>query len=360
MNTATHQRVRAGDLSLDVTVQGSGPPVIFCHGFPGLGYSWRHQLAALADAGWRAVAPDQRGYGRSDRPLDPRQYDADHVMNDMLAVLDALAEPQAVFVGHDFGAQQVCNLAVRHPQRVQAVVIMSCPYDFDLAGRGGSGRAAPDERPDAGKGAGGSGPAQPSRSFAVPGVRPSVAFAATARQHFFHMHYFQSVGPPERELGAQPREFLLRLFHALSAQGHLLDWSRFPSEGTGYLDVLAPAPPLPWSWLSEAEFEHYLREYLCAGPGAAFTGGLNSYRMADRNWELGEAYADADITQPALFIAGEEDVVLKMLPADALQIMQRRVPDLRGTVLVPGAGHFVQQEAPAAVNAALLRFLSQL
>jgi pimeloyl-ACP methyl ester carboxylesterase len=344
----TYENLKTNGVTLRVASAGRGPPVIFCHGFPGLGYSFRHQLPAVAAAGYRALAPDQRGYGGSDRPAAPALYDADHVMQDMLGILDALGEQQAVFVGHDFGAQQVCNLAVRHPARVTAVVIMSCPYDFDLAGRGGAGsvpKAAAEPR---------------SGAFAVPGMRPSAAFAARARQHFFHMHYFQEIGPPEAELGARPREFLMRLMHALSAQGHLLDWSKFPTEGTGYLDVLAPAPPLPWSWLSEEEFETYVREYTRADAPLTFIGGLNSYRMADRNWELGAAFADADIAQPALFIAGAEDVVLKMIPADAIDSMRRRVPGLREVVLVPDAGHFVQQEQPEAVNAALLRFLRGL
>jgi pimeloyl-ACP methyl ester carboxylesterase len=347
MDPPAHQEVRTNGIRLHVTTRGHGRPVIFCHGFPGLGYSFRHQLPAVAGAGWRALAPDQRGYGRSERPAEPARYDADEVMRDMLGLLDALGEERAVFVGHDFGAQQVCNLAVRHPKRVEAVVIMSCPYDFDLAGRGGAGSQPPEGAPRQG-------------AFAVPGVRPSEAFAAIAQRHFFHMHYFQTIGPPERELGTQPREFLLRLMHALSAGGHLLDWSRYPSAGTGYLDVLAAAPPLPWPWLSEVEFAHYLDEYTRSEPEKTFIGGLNSYRCADRNWELGEAYADANIAQPALFIAGAEDVVLKLVPADAIDIMRRRVPDLRGVVLVPGAGHFVQQEAPAAVNRALLEFLRSL
>ncbi len=333
---------------LHVASQGSGVPVIFCHGFPGLWYSFRHQLSAVAAAGWRALAPDQRGYGASDRPMDPGVYDADYVMRDMLGILEALGEARAVFVGHDFGAQQVCNLAVRHPERVAAVVIMSCPYDFDLAGRGGAG-----SQPVASESARGG-------AFAVPGVRPSEAFAALARRHFFHMHYIQQIGPAERELGAQPREFLLRLMHALSAEGRLLDWSKYPSAGTGYLDVLAPAPPLPWHWLRQADFDYFVQEYTRGPSTTTFIGGLNSYRVADRNWELGAAFADANITQPALFIAGAEDVVLKMIPGDALKIMQRRVPQLQEIVLVPGAGHFVQQEAPVAVNAALVKFLRSL
>src|SRR5580704_11327943 len=178
MGALTHHEINTGGVRLHVAAQGSGPPVIFCHGFPGLWYSFRHQLPALAAAGFGAIAPDQRGYGASSRPTAPALYDADYMMQDMLAVLDALGERQAVFVGHDFGAQQVCNLAVRHPERVRALVIMSCPYDFDLAGRGGAGAAPP-----AASGA--------DRPFAVPGVRPSEAFAAVARQHFFHMHYFQ-------------------------------------------------------------------------------------------------------------------------------------------------------------------------
>ncbi len=348
MEPLTHQRIGSNGITLHVAAQGSGVPVVFCHGFPGLWYSFRHQLPVVAAAGWRALAPDQRGYGASDRPSDPAAYDAEQVMQDMLGLLDALEAPRAVFVGHDFGAQQVCNLAVRHPERVAALVIMSCPYDFDLAGRGGAG-----SQPAASAGT-------RQGAFAVPGVRPSQAFAAIARQHFFHMHYFQEVGPPERELGAQPREFLLRLLHALSAEGRLLDWSKYPSEGTGYLDVLAPAPPLPWRWLSQADFDYFLAEYTRADPASTFRGGLNSYRCADRNWELGAAYADANITQPALFIAGAEDVVLKMIPADAIDIMRRRVPKLQDVVLVPGAGHFVQQEEPQAVNLALLKFLRSL
>lgn len=348
MGAPSWQRIRTSDVTLAVSEQGQGPPVVLCHGFPGLAYSFRHQLPALAAAGFRAIAPDQRGYGRSDRPAEVERYDANHAMADMLGLLDALKIEKAVFVGHDFGAQQVCNLAVRHPERVTAAVIMSCPYDFDLAGRGGAGSRAH------ATGAAAQG------AFAVPGVRPSAAFAAVARQHFFHMHYFQEIGPAERELNAQPREFLLRLMHALSGQGKLLDWTRFPSEGTGYLDVLAAAPPLPWPWLSREEFEHYVGEYTGDGADGTFAGGLNSYRVADRNWELGEKYADSNITQPALFIAGAEDVVLKLLPPEALTIMRRRVPELREVVLVPGAGHFVMQEAPEAVNAALLGFLRTL
>jgi len=340
-----HEQIETNGISLHVVSAGEGDPVIFCHGFPGLWYSWRHQLEAVAAAGWRAIAIDQRGYGRSDRPLDPALYDADQAMADMTGLLDALGYGKAVFVGHDFGAQQVCNLAVRRSDRVAGAVVMSCPYDFDLAGRGGRGRSP--ATADAGMDWGG-------------GMRPSEAFAAAAREHFLHLHYFQAIGPAERELGGRPREFLERLFWALSGEGGYADYRSHPSEGTGYLDVLAEAPPLPWRWMTAEDMDHYVAEFMRGGPERAFVGGLNSYRAADRNWELGEPFADADITVPTLFIAGAQDIVLRMIAPDALDIMRRRTPDLRGVELIEGAGHFVQMEQPAATNAALLRFLGSL
>jgi pimeloyl-ACP methyl ester carboxylesterase len=348
MQSITHRNIATNGTHIHIAEQGEGTPVIMIHGFPGLWYSWRYQMPALAAAGYRAVAVDQRGYGRSDRPVQPELYDMNYMMDDMLGVLDALGERQAIFVGHDFGAPLVWNLAVRHPDRVKAVVALACPYDFDLAGRGGGGN-----QPATAGGAEG--------AFASAHVRPSELFAAAARQHFFHMHYFQEIGPAERELGPQVRPFLTKLFWALCADGNLLDWRNYPSAGTGYLDVLAePAVPPPWPWMSDADLDYYIAEYERGGPATAFIGGLNGYRMADRNWELGEPRADANVEKPALFISGAEDPVLKMVPPDALDIMRRRVPDLRDAVIVPRAGHFVQQEQPEAVNTALLKFLATL
>ena len=343
--TITHHTVETNGIRLHIASAGEGMPVVFCHGFPGLWYSWRKQMEPVAAAGFRAIAVDQRGYGRSDRPVDPAEYDAIKVMDDMIGLLDALGAEKAVFVGHDFGAQQVCNLAVRHPDRVAGVVIMACPYDFDLAGRAGQGSKATAEQ--RGMEWGG-------------GMRPTEAFALAAEQHFLHLHYFQDIGPAERELGGNPGEVLKRLFWALSGEGDYKDYVNHPSEGTGYLDVLAPAPDLPWRWMSEADIAYYAQEFAQAGPDLAFIGGLNSYRAADRNWELGEPWADANIEVPALFIAGAQDIVLQMIAPDALDIQRQRVPDLRGTVLIEGAGHFVQMERPEETNRALLDFLATL
>ncbi len=333
----------SGGTRLHAVSTGRGPLVVFCHGFPGLWYSWRHQLRAVAEAGFRAVALDQRGYGQSDRPLAVSAYDSEQHCRDLLALLAYFGERDACFVGHDFGAAQVCNLAVRYPQYCRALVHVSCPYDFDLAGRGCAGRDAPAR--DYG------------RPFALPHKKPTDCFAAIAGKHFFHMDYFQTIGPAERELGPRVGEFLQRLYWSLSAEGKLLDWNQYPSAGTGYLDVLAPAPPLPWHWLDEADLAYMTSQYLLAGEDLAFIGGLNSYRVADRNWELGEPWADTRIEVPGLFIAGKQDAVLQLVGADALKLMRERMPRLATTVLIPEAGHFVQLERPEAFNQALLEFL---
>lgn len=346
--TLKHQFIASNDIDLHVVSKGSGPLVIMCHGFPGLWYSWRNQMQALADAGYTAVAFDQRGYGRSSRPIDPAVYDSEHVVNDLIHLLDALGEQEAVFIGHDFGAAQVYNLAVRHPERVKAVIGVACPYDFDLAGRGCSGSNPPAD-------------AVYNRAFARPDKKPSVCFAEVASQHFYHMHYYQTIGPAEKELGAQPELFLKRLFWALSAEGNLLDWSQFPTAGNGYLDVLAdPAIELPWHWMSQTDMDYFVTEFSNSDAGTEFIGGINSYRVADRNWELGQQYADSNIVQPSLFIAGSEDPVLQMIGPEAMQAFKQCSLDLRGIDIIANAGHFVQQEQPTAFNQSLLKFLASL
>jgi pimeloyl-ACP methyl ester carboxylesterase len=353
MTEITHRMVQTNGINMHIAEAGTGPLVVMVHGFPGLWYSWRYQLKALAEAGWHAVAVDQRGYGRTDRPSDPKVYDADYVANDMLGLLDALGEKKAIFIGHDFGAQLVFNLAVRHPDRLNAVIGMACPYDFDLAGRGGAGSKPKKDAMDV--------PGGFEAEFASSEMRPSEVFAKAAKQHFLHLHYFQEIGPGEAELGANPREFLTRLFWALSPRGKLLDWTKFPSEGTKYLDVLArPDMPLPWPWMSKEDMDIYVAEFTRVGGDKTFIGGLNSYRVADRNWELGAKWADSDITVPTAFIAGSHDPVLKMIRPDAIDIMRSHTPDLRQVTIIPDAGHFVQQEQPDATNAAILSFLETL
>lgn len=326
----------------------SRPPVIMCHGMPGLWYSWRHQLSAVAAAGFHAFAVDQRGYGRSDRPAAVSAYTSDHTVNDLLCLLDHLQAEQGIFIGQDFGAAQVYNLAIRHPDKVAGVIGMACPYDFDFSGRGGAGRNPNLQKPI-------------ERAFARPDMRPSECFAAIAEHQFFYAHYYQQPGPAEQELAANPETFLRRLFFALSGQGRLLDWTEFPKDVRGYIDVLAePDQALPWSWMSGTDLQYFVDEFMRADNGLEFIGGLNAYRVADMNWDLAEPFADSKIEPPSLFIAGANDPVITMIDPNAFDVLRDRSSDLRGTHLIENAGHFVQMERPIECNQHITSFLGGL
>lgn len=324
-----HRQLEANGVELHLACQGEGPLVLMCHGYPGLWYSWRHQMQPLAEAGFRAVALDMRGYGGSSRPIASSEYGFDRLAGDVLAVLDYFHEPQAVLFGHDFGANLAWHMGIWYPERIRAIAPLCVPYDMELAG--GSDQ------------------------------RPSELYAAIAQQHFFHMHYYQAVGVAERHLVGRERKFLTKLFWALSAEGELLNWENFPSDGTHYFDVLAePSRELPWPWLSVEELDYYVEQYLLAGPDLAFIGGINSYRVMDRNWELQQQRAHAEVPVPTLFVGGEEDPVIKLAGDGPFDNMRDKVKDLRGLELLPGAGHFVQQERPDLLNPLLLEFLHGL
>lgn len=345
MSDAEHRQIESNGIRLHAVTQGEGPAILFCHGFPGLWYSWRHQLPVVADAGYRAIALDMRGYGRSDRPAHASEYGNQTIVADLTGVLDALGEDQAVFVGHDFGAQAAWAAALHAPERVRGLVSIAVPYGVGFA------RRKPKDSKD---------PTRPSGTR-TRGRKPSDTYAEIAKDHFLHLHYFQERGPAEAELGANPRLFLKRIYWALSARGSLLDFKKFPSEGTGYLNVLAePGEPLPWPWLSEEDLDYLVAEYMRTGPETAFIGGLNSYRAMDVNWAQDPDYGTSPIKQPALFVCGERDPVLQIITPKTLETMPNRVPDLRGVQLIPHAGHFAQQEQPEAVNQSLLRFLATL
>ncbi|MBA8961086.1 pimeloyl-ACP methyl ester carboxylesterase [Rhodococcus percolatus] len=319
MASSTERIVTVDGFRWQITELGDGPPVVLCHGFPGLGYSYRHQMRALAASGYRAIAPDMPGYGGTDVPRDIDDYTNERVSDALIGLLDSLGHERAVFVGHDFGAPVAWTVALRHRARVSGLVLLAVPY-------------APDRFP----------------------LRPSELYASMARKHFLHIHYFQEPGVADRELDADPRGFLHQLFYALSGAYRYLDIWQHPSDGNGYLDVLPEAPPLPWSWLTEDEFDHYVEVFTRTG----FTGGLNWYRAYDANWERSRNLAGADIEVPTLFVAGAHDPVLTMSGAQALDRMRDTVPDLRGLHLVEGAGHFVQQERPEEVNELLLTFVA--
>ncbi|ATL68488.1 alpha/beta fold hydrolase [Nocardia terpenica] len=312
----THRFVATNGIRLHIAEQGTGYPVVCCHGFPHGWYVWHRQLTALAAAGYRAIAPDLRGYGRTEAPAGVEAHTNRAVIGDLLGLLDDLEAERAVFVGLDFGAQLVWELALRAPERVAAAIVLNNPY-------------AP-----------------------RPPKPPSAYWVKAAQRHFLHLSYFQEPGVADAELAARPREFLARVFYSLSGHYHYLDtWKNPP--GLGYLEVLPQAPALPWAWLSEAEFDTLAREFERTG----FTGGLAWYRALDRNWEL-TADLPTTVAVPTYFLYGENDPDMEGFSGrDPLATLRAHVTDLRAVEKVPGAGHLVQLERTDAVNEFLLRAL---
>ncbi len=311
--------VAHGDIELSVLDAGEGFPVVLAHGFPELAYSWRHQIPALAAAGNRVLAPDQRGYGRSTRPEAIEDYDIEHLTGDLLALLDDIGEERAVFVGHDWGAMVVWNLAVLAPERVAGVVGMSVPFL----------------------------PRGP--------MPPTQLMRQVMGDSFFYMLYFQEPGVADEDLGRDPATTMTRMLAGLRlADGETPDPSLMAADdGRGFVDRLPdPGGELP-GWLSRDELDHYIAEFSRTG----FTGGINWYRNLDRNWELTEHVTGAKVKSPALFIGGSADPVLLMSPPS---LMDGWLDDPRGTVLVDDAGHWVQQEKPDEVNAALIEFVTDV
>jgi pimeloyl-ACP methyl ester carboxylesterase len=293
-----HRQLQVNGIELHVAELGNGPPVILCHGFPELWYSWRHQLPALAEAGYRAVAPDMRGYGQSSIPEDMDAYDVPTVCDDMLGLLDALGEQRAVFVGHDWGAAVVWQLALAHPERVAAVAGLSVPFT----------------------------PRSPV---------PPLGQLRKALGEDFYMVWFQQPGAADAALARDVRRTLT------TSKVWTRQWSREDEQ-----------PKLP-AWLTEED----LRIYVEAFERTGFTGGLNYYRNLDRTWELTADLAGRRVEPPALFLTGSRDPVARFMPAE---LMDGWVTDLREKVVVEGAGHWVQQQRPTEVNAALMSFLGSV
>jgi pimeloyl-ACP methyl ester carboxylesterase len=294
-----------------------GPVVLLAHGFPELAYSWRHQLPELARRGYRVVAPDQRGYGRSSRPAEVEAYDVHHLVDDLLGVLDDLGAERAAVVGHDWGSMVASRLVLLHPDRVLGLVNMSVPH----LSRGE--------------------------------VAPTTAMRNLVGDSFLYMLYFQEPGVADADLGRDPACTMRRLLAGGALRRDALpDPAFFAPDGRGFVDRLPEPDGLP-GWLTTSELDHYVAEFRRTG----FTGGLNWYRNLDRNWATTPEQAGAKVTVPSLFVAGGLDPVLLMSPPAAAH---GALTDHRGDVVVPGAGHWVQQESPDEVNAALVGFLDDV
>ena len=323
MNEPKFQTLPINGIQTRMAEQGSGPLVLFCHGWPESWYSWRHQLAALAGAGYRAVAPDLRGYGGTEAPPEVEKYTLLHLVGDMVELVKALGETQAVIVGHDWGAPVAWTAAMLRPDLFRAVVGMSVP-------------------------------------FSPPGKIDLLSALQAQGVTTFYMQYFQTPGVAEAELEADVQASLRRIYFSGSGDGPQRATFGVLEPGAGVLsntvDPLQLGAGLP-AWLPREDLAYYAAEFKRAG----FRGGLNWYRNLRRNWELLMPWRGCSVRQPSLFIAGSRDNVLSF-PASKAQIeaYPRTLPALRGCHIIEGAGHWIQRERADAVNTLLLAFLKAL
>ncbi|MDR0242688.1 MAG: alpha/beta hydrolase [Burkholderia sp.] len=324
MSAFTRTFIETNGIRLSVAAQGAGPLVLLLHGFPETSYAWRHQLAALSRAGFHAVAPDLRGFGVSDCPMNPQQYTTLDIVGDLVGILDTLGESDAVVVGNDWGATIAWQAAQLRPDRFRAVVALGVPM---------MGRA----------------PIAPSRLFPL------------TEQAWFYTHYFSEAGRAESEFERDVAATLRKVYFWASGEaGPRDDTTPNPfglvSREAGLLDALPDPASLP-SWLDDADFDTVVSAFKASG----FRGGLNYYRNLDRNWDLQAAFGGLLVRIPALYLVGEHDPGMA-IPGmrDIIDAMPKLVPDLRDSRIIPRAGHWLQQEAADDVNRTLIEFLRNL
>jgi len=313
----TERRVSTNGISINIAECGEGPLVLLLHGFPESWYSWRHQLEPISAAGYRVVAPDMRGYGKSDKPTDISAYNQVEVVNDVIGLISALGYETAIVIGHDWGAPTAWSSALWFPDKVTAVGALSVPF-------------------------------QP-RADTPPLERMKAIF----KDQFFYQLYFQEPGLAEKEWEADIRTNLLKFLYVASGNRPADQITKPRPANSDFLSDVSKPETLP-PWLTEADLDFYTAEFDASG----FRGPLNYYRNHNLTWEL-TADKPTKILQPALFAAGDRDGVI-MMAAQVLKTMPEHVKDLRTSHLIPGIGHWTQQEAPDEVNCIILNFLDCL
>lgn len=325
MNGVKHRVIETNGIRMHIAESGTGPLVLLCHGFPESWYSWRHQLGALAEAGFHAVAPDMRGYGQTERPEQIDQYTLFHLVGDMVGLVDALGAETALVAGHDWGAPVAWHAALLRPDRFRGVIGLSVPFV----------------------------PRRPARPTSI---------MPQTEEALFYQLYFQAPGPAESELDRDVRRSIRSIVYSLSGEAPRREPNLDGTEAGmvprqhGMISRLIDPAALP-TWLSEADVDFYVGEFTRTG----FRGGLNWYRNIDRNWELLAPMAGAKVTVPALYLVGDRDLVLAFRGMDQiLANLSTFVPNLRGIVMLPGCGHWTQQERPQRVSQALIDFARSL
>lgn len=324
-----HGTIETNGISVHFVEQGEGPLVVLCHGFPESWYSWRHQLPALAEAGYRAVAPSMRGYGHTTAPNDVDAYSIGHLIGDVVGLVRGLGEHEAVVVGHDWGAPVAWYSALVRPDLFRAVAALSVPFTPPSGGL-----------PDGVT------------------VNDLMRMAAGEDRDYYRL-YFQEPGVAEADLDADPRLSVLGFLYSISgdavANGDLAEgWDgHFPRGETVSQQLIIPETLPPW--LSEADVQFYTDEITRTG----FRGGLNWYRNINKLPGALAPWVGSTVEQPSCYLGGSTDLIAGNT-ADALARMQAALPDLRHLEVIEGAGHWLQQEHPVAVNRALIDFLGAL
>ncbi|WP_322797467.1 alpha/beta hydrolase [Tepidiforma sp.] len=313
----TRRLADLGSVTLECFEAGEGPLIVLLHGFPELAFSWRHQVAPLVAAGWRVFVPNQRGYGASSAPAEVEAYDLEALAGDVAALIRQAGDGPAVVIGHDWGAPVAWHTARRYPGLVRAVGALSVPH------------AARAPRP----------PLELMRAAAGP-------------DHVYYIDYFQQPGLAEAEMEADVRAFLLGFFWSISGDAPREERFRPIPRGGRFIDAITVPSKLP-PWLSEADLQVYVDAFSATG----FRGGLNWYRNVNRNWQRSADLASDVIPQPAFFVTGGRDPARN---PPAIERLPSLLPDLRVFEILPGCGHWTQQERPAEVNDLLLRFLATL
>lgn len=313
--------IQTDGLTQSVLTAGEGPLVLLCHGFPELAFSWRRQIPALAKAGYRVVAPDMRGYGGTDKPEADDAYTILHLVGDMIDLVRALGETRAVIVGHDWGAPVAWHAALLRPDVFRAVAGLSVPFM----------------------------PRRPGRA-PIPTWK---AMQARGGGEFYMVRFAQA--GTEAELDADVVGALRRVIAAYDGSAPAERRSTgFQTPGRPVLDAFAEPDGLP-VWLSDDDLAVYAEAFRSGGFGAP----LKWYRNLDRNFELGAAWQGKRIEVPGLFMVGENDPV-RLYAGHAEAGLKNWIPDLRGAHVLPGAGHWLQQERPDEVNGLLIEFLRGL
>lgn len=327
MDSLKHGNINANGIDIHFVEQGEGPLVVFCHGFPESWYSWRHQIPAVASAGFRAVALDMRGYGQTSKPEAISAYSLSHLVGDVVGAVAKLGHETAIIVGHDWGGPVAWNCALMRPDIFQAVAVLSVPFN------------PPTAIPD--------------------GIDLNDLMAVSAGDRDYYRLYFQEPGVAEAEMDKDVRHSMLGLMYSISGDiikdgVHSEGWDGHFPKGESFVSQLVIPDELP-PWLSEQDLQFYIDELSNSG----FRGGINWYRNIKLIPGILAPFIGARICQPVLYLYGEYDRIAGNTKK-AIETMPESLPNITDITKIQGAGHWLQQERPTEVNSAILAFLASL